>query len=363
MGMKTNPRPRTTLVAVGAALVITVAFALIGGLGTGDHSASTTARATTPAIVSTGPDRVPLARYFESAPHVGSLLMIYGSRGGVGVAPIAPPPDAPPVASSAFAQPVAEYLAYSQAQLKLMRAPIDALAAALAANDRGAAQSAWEAAYARYLHLGAVYLEGPVADLDQRIDGNPGGLSGGTASPRFTGLHRIEYGLWSGAAPSSLLPYARQLKTDVGALGVELRHVTIDPLDYATRAHEILEDAQRDLLSGTDVPWSQQGVLGTAAGLAATQEVVATLHPLLSPNLVTVLNSDLGQLSGVFDALRMAHGGALPTNAELSQTESERLDAALGQALEGLSQVPGALETATPPTIPPIPAKDLEIDK
>ena len=38
---------------------------------------------------------------------------------------------------------------------------------------------------------------------------------------------------------------------------------SITPLEYATRAHEILEDAQRDLLSGADVPWSGEGVLAT----------------------------------------------------------------------------------------------------
>jgi high-affinity iron transporter len=358
--MKAGPRPRTVIVAAGAALATAlVGFTLIRALADGTHHAS----GVPPTTVSATADPVPLGRYMEGTPHVSSSLVITGFQGGVRGAPSVPPPDAPRVGPSAFVRPVAQYIAYSQAQLKLMAQPIDALEAALSANDRGAAEAAWDAAFARYLHLGAVYLEGPVADLDQRIDGNPGGRAGGTGSPRFTGLHRIEYGLWSGATPSSLLPFARRLKLDVGALGVQLGHVSIDSLDYATRAHEILEDAQRDLLSGADVPWSQQGVLGTAAGLAATREVIATLQPLLPANLVQILNSDLGQLSGVLDSLSRAHGGTLPTNTELSQTDSERLDAALGQALEGLSQAPGRLETRQPPVIPPIPAKDLEIDK
>ena len=58
--------------------------------------------------------------------------------------------------------------------------------------------------------------------------------------------------------------------------------VEIDPLDYATRAHEILEDAVRDQLSGTDAPWSGAGLLGTAlAGVVATTEVLKTLAPVL----------------------------------------------------------------------------------
>ena len=121
---------------------------------------------------------------------------------------------------------------------------------ALEANDRAASQAAWRAAYTTYLKLGAVYLVGPVAALNQQIDGTASGLEGGVSNPRFTGLHRIEYGLWSGAAPSSLLATERGLEASVRRLHGVVPHVMILPLEYATRAHEILEDAQRDLRRG-----------------------------------------------------------------------------------------------------------------
>jgi hypothetical protein len=350
---------RAAILAVAAALS---AFALVVVLDIGGGSRAPAPPAAAPAAAAAdAAEPVPLARYFEQAPHILSQLVVTALQGEVRGAPLVPPPERPPLAASSFTQPVAQYIAYSQAQLKLMAGPLQALETALADNDRGAAETAWDAAYWRYLHLGAVYLEGPVAALNAEIDGTPGGLEGGTASPQFTGLHRIEYGLWTGAAPASLLGFARQLSTDVQTLQRLLPHVSIDPLDYATRAHEILEDAARDLLSGADVPWSQQGVLGTDAGLIATQEVISTLRPLLL-TYVTVVNSDLGQLSIVLTSLAKAHGGTLPTNTELTRTQSEALDAALGQALEGLSQVPGELETVVPPTIPSIPAKDVEID-
>ena len=89
------------------------------------------------------------------------------------------------------------------------------------------------------------------------------GLEGGVSNPRFAGLHKIEYGLWSGAAPRSLVGTADQLEVAVRKLRDVLPGASITPLEYATRAHEILEDAQRDLLSGADVPWSGEGPLGT----------------------------------------------------------------------------------------------------
>ena len=91
-------------------------------------------------------------------------------------------------------------------------------------------------------------------------------LPGDGPGSSFSGLHRIEYGLWTGASPRSLVPWAAKLQRDAVTLRQVLPSVQITPLDYATRAHEILEDAQRDLLSGMDVQWSGAGVLGRRPG-------------------------------------------------------------------------------------------------
>ena len=111
-------------------------------------------------------------------------------------------------------------------------------------------------------------MYGAFGDLDQHIDGVAGGLPRGARDPDFRGLHRIELGLWRGAA-------ARALRAGRAAARARRRAPAardppgpqITPLDYATRAHEILEDAQRDYLSGVDVPWSREGVLATSSAL------------------------------------------------------------------------------------------------
>lgn len=305
-----------------------------------------------------------LATYQELAPHVASSLTVYGVQGGVRGAPSAPESTLPPLSAGAFTAPVARYLAYSGRRLGAMEGQISALESALAAGDRPRAQSAWRGAYADYLDLGGVYLEGPVATLNQAIDGGPGGLAGGVHSRQFTGLHRLEYGLWTGATLASLQPWARRLASDVAQLRRLLPHTRIAPLDYATRAHEILEDAVRDLLSGTDVPWSGEGVLGTNAGVAATKEIIGTLSPLLRgrETVLPTVQADLRQLTATLRALQAAHGGRLPTNAGLSRQQSEQLDAAVGQALEGLAQVPGALETTPTPSTPSIPRSADRVD-
>ena len=137
---------------------------------------------------------------------------------------------------------------------------------------------------------------------------------------RFAGLHRIEKGLWTGQPTRSLLPVVSALRSAVVALRHTLPSVAFDPLDYAARAHEILEDAQRDLMSGAQVPWSGAGVLGTVAGVAATQEVIRTLAPLLQGRDNTLVESEnwLAQLRQTLNRVRL-RDGQWPTLAQLSQ--------------------------------------------
>jgi high-affinity iron transporter len=342
-------------VVAATTLVAVVVFLLLGVLGVGAGSRTATSSSDPPA---------PVAIYEERTPHVLSSVIVTGLQGGVKNAAETPPSQLPPLPASAFKGPVTEYLAYAVVQVGRAEREIPVLERALAAGDRAEAEEAWRVSYADYLRLGGTYLTGQLARLNREIDGNAGGLSGGVDSPEFTGLHRIEYGLWTQAATQTLEPFATQLGTDLAQLKKVLPTVTIEPLEYATRTHEILEDAVRDLLSGVDVPWSGEGVLATAAGLEATEELVATLHTVLKgrEGVIPLLEVQLPALASTLHSLAAEHGGHLPSNGELTQQQSETLDAAIGAALEALAQVPGALETELPPHAPKIPANDLELD-
>jgi iron uptake system EfeUOB component EfeO/EfeM len=265
--------------------------------------------------------------------------------------------DLAPLPPAAFDGPIAAYRSYAEKSAVTLSRQLPALRAALASGGRARAEQAWALAYSDYLHLGAVYGLLPGA-LDDQIDGMPANLGDTGPGSHFTGLHRIEMGLWMGASPGSLVPWATLLQRDVSRLRRVLPGVKISPLDYATRAHEILEDAQRDLLSGTDVPWSGAGVLGTDAGLDATEEVIGTLVPLLQgrDNTLAHVQSWLSGLRGVFASLRKAHRGTLPSLGQLSTSEREQLNGTLAGTLGALSLVPGTLETKNVPAIPTIAA-------
>jgi len=340
--------------AVATSIALGV-YLLLGALGVGAGARTVSSSADT---------QTPFATYEERTPHVLSSVIVTGVEGGVRGASEAPPSQLPPLPAHAFAAPVKEYLGYAARQVGLAELQIPALEQALAGGERTVAEGAWRTAYEDYLRLGGTYLTGQLATLNQAIDGNAGGLTGGAASPEFTGFHRIEYGLWTGAAPQTLLPLAIRLGADLHKLHGILPQVSITPLEYATRTHEILEDAVRDLLSGVDVPWSGEGVVASAAGLEATEELVGTLRSVLKgrEGVIPLLEVQLPALSATFHSLATAHGGRLPTNGQLTQQQSESLDAAMGAALEALAQVPGALETEPLRQTPAIPGDDVRID-
>lgn len=260
-----------------------------------------------------------------------------------------------PLSPTQFVAPENEYRVYAQRWVSNALVGATSLQRALTTGNRAAARNAWELTWSDYLHLGAVY--GLFVEQNQAIDGVAGALPEGTSDPHFVGLHRIEMGLWTGADLHSLISYDTLLETDLASLHGVVAHAQFTPLEYATRSHEIIEDAQRDLLSGMDVPWSGQGVLGTAAGVAATEEVFHTLEPLVSgrENTEGEVRSELLLLNGVLAAISRRHHGVYPSLWELGRYEHKQLNGYVAGALSALEQMPGVLETEARSPVPKLP--------
>ena len=111
------------------------------------------------------------------------------------------------------------------------------------------------------------------------------------------------------------------------------------------RPHEILEDALRDSLSGNDDYGSGTDLASVTADVAATRELLTLLEPALlirAPGLVGTARRQLTAVVRAVDAARV--GGAWPAVATLTLGARERIDAAVGAALETLALVPDRLQ-------------------
>ena len=250
-----------------------------------------------------------------------------------------------PVGVADLVGPNSSYEAWASQRLGALSGQVAAIMADLRAGDLGAAKSDWLTAQTSWEEAGASYDS--FGDLGLAVDGLPDGLPAGVDDPHFTGLHRLEYGLWHGQPPSALLPVAEQLEHDVGVLRQHLSSddVAGDPTNLPLRAHEILEDALRDHLSGIDDEGAGAAYAETNADLQATRAVLGDLTPLLdarAPTLVPAAERQMGTLEAALLATRA--GGQWGPASSTPVAEREAVDAAAGALLETLSAVPNLLE-------------------
>ena len=250
-----------------------------------------------------------------------------------------------PVTLEQLAGPDGQYQAYAAGELSALAGKVTQIRADLSNGDLATARSDWLQAQMDWELVGASYDSfGP---LGQAVDGLPTGLPGGASNPRFTGLHRLEYGLWHGQSASSLLTVATRLAADVSRVQANLTSPGLagDAANLPVRAHEILEDALRDHLSLADDEGGGAGYPETYADAQVTRVVLGELAPLIAtraPSLVATASAQLTALQNALSATLDNFQWQRPSSATRAQRET--IDADTGAALETLSIVPDILE-------------------
>jgi high-affinity iron transporter len=241
-------------------------------------------------------------------------------------------------------QPAATaYDAYVRPKLATLLTQVNAINADLTGNNIPQAQADWLAAQLTWEQVGAAYDS--FGDLGDAIDGLPQALPGGVNDPDFTGLHRLEYGLWHGQSPAQLLGVTAKLTSDIQALQVKLPQITVDPTDMPIRAHEILEDASRDHLNGLTDEGSGAAYAETYADVQGTQVVLGELAPLINaraPKLLPLINRQLATLNQTLLATQV--NGQWQSPAQTPQLAQQTVNGAIGAVLENLSDIPDLLE-------------------
>ncbi|MFJ3958629.1 EfeM/EfeO family lipoprotein [Arthrobacter sp. NPDC090010] len=243
-----------------------------------------------------------------------------------------------------MADAISAYHDYVVKQLKELRGRLGDLGTALAQDDVDGARTAWLSAQQCWQRVGAAY--GSFGELGDAISPGSRGLQRGSEDPGFTGLRRLEYGLWHGQGQTQLKPVLDRLATDLDALEKKLPELSTDPADMPLRLHEILEDAQRDHLSGNGDQGSGTAVALTRADVEATQEVLNLLRTLLErlkSGYPAQLDRELSSLLQAIDQTRAA-GSWIPY-PQLSILQRQRVNGALGQALETLALAPALFST------------------
>lgn len=179
-------------------------------------------------------------------------------------------------------------------------------------GDLAAAHADWLPAQLSWERVGASYDSFGAAGT--AVDGLPDGLLRGVDDKDFTGLRRLEYGLWHGQSAAALLPVVATLARGVSTVQKTLTSDDIagDPTNLPLRADEILEDALRDHLSGQDDQGGGAAYAMTYADSQVTSTVLRELAPLIKarqPDLVAPAQHQISILQKALRATQKARNG------------------------------------------------------
>jgi iron uptake system component EfeO len=246
------------------------------------------------------------------------------SRGATAIAP---------VSESDLAPAVQTYRAHVATGLATLAADVGSLRAALGSGDRARSRSAWLAAQLAYNRLGAAY--DTFGDSADAIDGRPDGRPGGVHDRDWTGLRRIEYGLWHNEPLPTLAALAGRLSNDVAGLRHDFGAERTDPNDLPLRSHEILENTLQFELSGSEDQGAHAELAIMSANLDGTAMVLDAIAPELQPRYPAwaTVRTELAALKKLVDTHLHTPVQALSTH------DHEELDGQLGRLLEDLAPI------------------------
>ncbi len=254
---------------------------------------------------------------------------------------------APPAAVDLI-RPLGEYAAHTEQILPTLRRQLATLETQIHAGSLTGAQQAWLAAHLSWIELGQDdEAYGAFGALGGEIDATAAGKIAGTASPSFTGFHRIEFDLWvrhdlTAAASDTDTLMGLVNKLTAPLVDADLKPTTAGMDSWVLRAHEILEDALRDSLSGEDDYGSNTDLASVQADVSATREMLTLLSPLLDPRVPGLVLNARRELTTIDRAITAVHPGTAlpwPSLSALPTRARERIDASVDAALETLAPI------------------------
>lgn len=231
---------------------------------------------------------------------------------------------------------VAEYKVYVGAQVSALLQGSKELEAAIKANDLKTAQALYATTWASYETIAPVLKQFSV--LDTAIAADETLFADKAADPKFTGLHKLEKGLFADKSTSGLTNVATELVANVEALQKEVTALSVPADQMVQYAAALLREAQQGKLIGQKNRYAKTDVSALEANISGSYRI----YRLVAPMLVKA-HPDLAK------EIKTAYEGMLAllqpyaNDAALSSTDQAALKQQLSQQEERLVKLPDAL--------------------
>jgi iron uptake system component EfeO len=244
--------------------------------------------------------------------------------------------SAPPRAEDAkLTAAVASYRQYVQAEVAALVDQTAQFTAAVKAGDAAGAKTLYPQARTHYERIEPVAET--FGDLDPRIDAREDSVEPGTT---WTGFHRLEKDIWSGADLRADAAIADQLSADVGTLKQKLADLQLTPLELAGGAKELLDEVATSKVTGEEDRYSHTDLWDFQANLEGCKAVVTALRPVLderAPGVGTGLDERFAAVHA--ELAKYRSGDRFVSYTELSPAQVKVLSDTLNGLAEPVSQV------------------------
>ena len=241
-----------------------------------------------------------------------------------------------------LSQPLADYKAYVQGEVKELVAKTKTFTEAVKAGDIEKAKSLFAATRVHYERIE------PIAELfselDPVIDAREDDFKDGTKDAGFTGFHRIEHALWVEKDVSGVKEIAAKLMADVEALQKEIDALAFPPGNVVGGASELIEEVAGSKISGEEDRYSHTDLSDFQANVDGSKKIVDLFRPLIEAKnkaLLEKTDTNFKQVNEILAKYRTKDG--FETYDKLSEADRKALQAPVNALAEDLAQLRGIL--------------------
>lgn len=246
----------------------------------------------------------------------------------------------------ALNQAVAQYRTWIVEQTDLLQQRTAAFAAAVEAGNVEQAKSLYANARIPWESIEPVAELFPESDvaIDSRVDDHAG-----PDDPEWTGWHRLEKALWADNSTVGMAPFAQKLVADTADLVAKVKGLAIQPSVMTNGAGVLIEEAATGKITGEEERYSHTDLVTFQSNLDGAKKIVELIGPVLAtapggPALQRSIDAELAQVDAIMATYRS--GDTFVSYEQVSETDRNRLKAALADLSEQLSQISGTMGLA-----------------
>jgi iron uptake system component EfeO len=236
---------------------------------------------------------------------------------------------------AALKQAGADYKRYITSQSVALEQKTAEFVAAVKAGDVAKSKALFPVARSYWERIEPVAES--FGDLDPKIDARVNDVEPGT---EWTGFHRIEKALWESNSAAGMATYADRLLADVKTVVAKAKAVTLNPLQMANGAKELLDEVATGKITGEEDRYSHTDLWDFEANVEGSQAAIQALRPALQdrdPALVKTLDTNFKAVLASVDRYRQGDG--FVSYDKVSQAERKQLSTTLDALAEPVSKV------------------------